>query len=350
MRAIADNQQSKHDWENIFNSMTDMVTIHDNNFNIICANNAAENNLKLPSLTLGNVKCFKYYHGTDCPPEGCPSCQCIKTGIPGIFELFEPHLNKYIEIRALPRFDSKNQIAGIIHLVRDITQRKKWENKLSDSSMKLRSLNAHLLSVREEERQHIAREIHDELGQSLTALKMDLVFLKKNVPEDKKLVHETVKSMSKVIDKTINMVQRIATELRPKLLDELGLQAALKWQARKFHDRTGITCKVVCNVAETNINQKLDIPLFRIFQESLTNVCRHARATKVQMRLTEKDGHLLMEARDNGRGITKAEIDSPKSLGLIGIRERVHFLRGKIEINGTPNKGTRMIINIPLVK
>jgi signal transduction histidine kinase len=156
--------------------------------------------------------------------------------------------------------------------------------------------------------------------------------------------------MSKVLDKTINMVQRIATELRPKLLDEMGLKAALKWQARKFHDRTGITCKVVCNVAETNINQKLDIPLFRIFQESLTNVCRHARATKVQMRLTEKDGHLLMEARDNGRGITKAEIDSPKSLGIIGMRERVHFLRGKIEINGTPNKGTRMIINIPLVK
>jgi signal transduction histidine kinase len=341
----------KYDWENIFNSMTDMVTIHDKDFNIICANNAAEKNLKLPSLTGKEVKCFSYYHGTTCPPEGCSSCKCLRTGIPDTYEMFEPHLNKYIEIRAIPRFDSQHRIIGIIHIVRDITSRKQREKKVTDARQKLRNLTAHLLTVREKEREHISREIHDELAQLLTALKMELALMKKKVPGNQKSIHRTIRSMSNMLDNTIHTVQSISSELRPKLLDELGLKEAMKWQARKFRNHTGITCRLLYNFADTTLDKNINTTLFRILQESLTNVFRHAKASKVQVSLTENAGCLLMEVKDDGRGITKAEIDSPKSLGLIGMRERIYCLRGRIDINRTQNKkGTRVLISIPLKK
>lgn len=122
---------SSEDWENIFNSMTDMVTIHDDDFNIICANKAAQKILGLPDITEPKIKCFSYYHGTLCPPEGCPSCQTYKTGQPAEFELFEPHLNMFIEIRAIPRLDANGNVIGLIHIVRDITRRKQNEEELA---------------------------------------------------------------------------------------------------------------------------------------------------------------------------------------------------------------------------
>jgi PAS domain S-box-containing protein len=123
-------REAKKDWEETFDRITDMITIHDKDFNIIRTNRSAEEILKLPELEVNKViKCFKYYHGTDCPPQGCPSCECLKTGKPAVFELFEPHLNRHIEIRAMPRFDEKEQIIGLIHIVRDITERKKTEER-----------------------------------------------------------------------------------------------------------------------------------------------------------------------------------------------------------------------------
>jgi signal transduction histidine kinase len=167
--------KSLKDWEEIFNAMTDMVTIHDKDFNIIYSNTAAKEVLGLPEIEIDKVlKCFSYYHGTECPPTGCPSCDCVKTGKPAVFELYEPHLGKNIEIRAMARFDNNNRIIGVIHICRDITERTKSEQELKNSREKLRNLTGHLNLVREEERKHIAREIHDELAQALTALKIDL--------------------------------------------------------------------------------------------------------------------------------------------------------------------------------
>ena len=131
---------SPEDWENIFNSMTDMVTIHDADFNIICANEAAKRVLRLPSRTGGTLKCFSYYHGTECPPRGCPSCRTYKTGEPAAFETFEPRLNMYVEIRAIPRFDEDRNVIGLIHIVRDITQRKENERELQRHRYRLEEL------------------------------------------------------------------------------------------------------------------------------------------------------------------------------------------------------------------
>jgi signal transduction histidine kinase len=327
--------------------MSDMVTIHDKDFNIICANAAAETNLKLPSLDSKKTKCFKYYHGTSNPPEGCPSCKCLKSGISATFEMYEPYLKKYIEIRALPRIDRENQIIGIIHIVRDITNQKKSEIKLKNTEKQLRNLTAHLLTAREEERRLIARNIHDELGQSVTALKMDLILFDRQLHPNRQIRHK-IKSMLDAIDMITHKVQNISSNLRPQLLDELGLISAIKWQLRKFQNQTSIVSRFESNLENINANHKHDIVLFRIFQEALTNVCRHAKATMVKVSLKEDAEQLMMGIVDNGKGILEDQITNTASLGITGMRERVHALRGTLEINGISNKGTKVLVTVPL--
>lgn len=338
---------NKQDWTGIFNTITDMITIHDKDFNIIHANDAAKKNLDLPLLSEKEAKCFKYYHGTPCPPTGCPSCECVKTGIPSSFEIFESHLNRNIEIRAIPRYDNDNNLIGVIHIVRDISKRICDEEKIRKTSEELRKLTAHLQSVREEERKHIAREIHDELAQLLTALNMDLFWLHGKLPKAHKPIHEKTASMLKLIDKILQTVSKISSELRPGLLDDLGLQEAMEWQADEFQKRTGIKCKFTFN-AYNIIDQDRATTVFRIFQETLTNVVRHAKATSVAVSLEEKSHKLILEVKDNGRGITEGEITNPDAFGLIGIRERVYNWKGKVKISGKPDKGTTITVSIPL--
>ena len=340
---------SPHDWEGIFNTITDVITIHDKDFNIIYANHEAKKILALPNLDLSKaIKCYNYYHGTICPPKGCPSCDCVITGIPAVFELFEPHLNKHVEIRAIPRYDNENRIIGVIHILRDITERKRSEEALKSSREKLRKLTAHLNSVREDERKLIAREIHDELAQALTALKMGLVWLNKKLPENAEPLTEKIRSMSDLIDMTIDTVRRISSELRPGLLDDLGLQAAIEWQAKEFGDRTGITCDVTFDSDIVNLDQERSTAIFRIFQETLTNVVRHAGATEIRVRLEAAPDMLIMTVRDNGVGITEEEILNSNSFGIIGMQERALLLGGSIKIKGVRDKGTTMTATIPI--
>ncbi len=342
---------SERDWEEIFNSITDMITIHDNDFNIIYVNHAAKKNLKISSINRRKAKCFKYYHGTTSPPEGCPSCKCLKTGTSETFEIFEPYLNKFIEIKAIPRFDNNNIIVGVIHIVRDLTKQKQEHKKSLETEKKLQVLSSHLLFAREEEREHLAREIHDELAQSLTALRMDLTLMQKNLSIDQTEPHRSIKSMLNNLDTTIHSVQRVSAAVRTKPLDTMNLNGAITWQTRRFQYQTGISCKVSTNISCYNIDNNISMALLRILQESLTNIYRHAKATTVQVKLLQNAGHLIMEVKDNGSGITAEHINSPNSLGLIGMRERVNYLGGKIDIaNFRNNKRTRISVDIPLGK
>ena len=227
--------------------------------------------------------------------------------------------------------------------------RKRAEEQLRQSHKQLRALTVYLQHVREEERTAIAREVHDELGQLLTGLKLELTWLTGRLPAGLRALHAKAKSMAEHIDETIHSIRRIATELRPGLLDTAGLLAALEWQANEFQTQTGIQCQVKAAIKEALWDQDLNTAFFRIFQETLTNIIRHANATKVQVRLAEMSGHLVLEVKDNGRGISEAEINNTRSIGLLGMRERAALLGGEVRFTGEPGKGTTVRVRIPLI-
>ena len=224
------------------------------------------------------------------------------------------------------------------------------QDELERSHTQLRNLSAHLQSAREEDRVFLAREIHDELGQALTALKMDVSWIGERLPADNRLLLEKAASSLKLIDETINKVRRICTELRPEMLDHLGLEAAIEWQSREFENRTGIKCNVLLDPAEVNLSGELSTAIFRILQETLTNAARHANASSVDISLIKEDGILTLSVTDNGIGITEEAVSVPESFGLVGIKERVKYFGGDVVISGKKGEGTTIKVNFPLDK
>jgi signal transduction histidine kinase len=220
--------------------------------------------------------------------------------------------------------------------------------ELYNKSADLRALAARVQSVQEEEQRRIAREIHDELGQALTALKMDLSWMTNRLPPDSGPLLEKTRSMAAQIDSMVHSVRELAARLRPEALDELGLPAAIKWQAREFQLRAGIRCNVTVPAGELVLDQERATALFRIFQELLTNVARHAAATKVDVALRQVEGSLLLEVTDDGCGIVETQIRSPSSLGLLGMRERAAPFGGRLEIGPRRGKGTSARVLIPV--
>ena len=227
------------------------------------------------------------------------------------------------------------------------SERRRAEEQLRQSHTQLRALSIYLQHMREEEQIRIAREVHDELGQALTGLKLQLTWLSGRLPKSPKSLHDKARSMSAHIDETIQAVRRIAGELRPGLLDTAGLLAALEWQAHEFQKQTGIHCRVKSVVKDTLWDEDLNTAFFRIFQEALTNIIRHAQATRVEVRLLETEGYLVLEVKDNGRGISEQEINNTKSIGLLGMRERAALLSGEVRLRGTQGKGTTVSVRIP---
>lgn len=230
----------------------------------------------------------------------------------------------------------------------DRRERQRAEDKLRRSLEQLRALTTYLQYVREEERTRIAREVHDELGQALTGLKLDMSWLATKVARSAQPVQDKVRTMVDHIDETIQTVRRIATELRPGILDSLGLGAALEWQANEFQSRSGIACQVTAAVDDSQLNQQLTTVFFRIYQEALTNIIRHAHATRVDVLLSEANGALVLTVKDNGRGISEEEIANTRSIGLVGMRERAMLIGGEITLQGAPGRGTTMTLRVPL--
>jgi signal transduction histidine kinase len=240
--------------------------------------------------------------------------------------------------------DAEGKIAGLFGTAQDITQRKRAELELESSRDQLRALTARLQSVREEERTRVAREIHDELGSGLTAIKIDLSSLTQDLPPEKR---QECASILKEIDDTIQAVRRLSTELRPGILDTLGLVAAIEWAAGDFEARTGIKCRLELPQHGITIDSEHTTALFRIFQETLTNVARHAEATELCVRMAEAKGSLLLEVHDNGKGFDDNLLFSGRSLGILGMRERALLLGGELTITGAPGQGTTVTVRIP---
>jgi signal transduction histidine kinase len=248
----------------------------------------------------------------------------------------------------------KGQVTGplLTRALRYAAERKRTEADLRASFNLLRNVSRRLESIREEERGRIARELHDELGVGLTCLKMDLSRIPAMIHEavlskDHAKAEAKVRSMIQDVDGTIASVQRIVTELRPAMLDDLGLVAAIEWQAQDFERRSGIVCRCTAVEDDIMVDRERATVVFRICQEALTNIARHAGATDVSIRFEEQEGSLLLEVRDNGHGIPPEKIADPHSLGLLGMRERARSFGGQVDIMGRPAEGTTIILRLP---
>jgi two-component system, NarL family, sensor histidine kinase UhpB len=235
----------------------------------------------------------------------------------------------------------------------DVTERRRADEQLRQSQRQLRALSARLQSLREEERTHLARELHDELGQLLTGLRMELQWIERKLspaepgPGANALV-ERVVSATDLTDQTIAAVQKIAAELRPGVLDSLGLLAALKHEAERFQHMSGVRCTVRLPERQPPLSAPATTAVFRIFQEALTNVARHAAATGVEADLQEAGTDLVLQIRDNGNGIAAEAVADPASLGLLGMRERAAFLGGEVTLAPAGPRGTCVTLRVPL--
>jgi PAS domain S-box-containing protein len=219
---------------------------------------------------------------------------------------------------------------------------------LKKSHEQLRSLAAHLQSIREEERANISREIHDELGQSLIALKMVLsaTTAKLSTTRKNKEIAGKLNEAAGLVSSTLESVKQICTDLRPTLLDHIGLGAAMEWQCEQFQERTGVECGV--DVESDIFKGDTAVALFRVFQEALTNVTKHSEATKVEAKLKKENGNIVLEIHDNGVGLTGDQISKRHSFGLLGMRERLYPFGGMISIEGKKQRGTTLTAIIPV--
>lgn len=254
----------------------------------------------------------------------------------------------WLETHAVPLKDSEGKIISLLAVTKDITNRKKAEKELEKSYKSARQLTAHLQDVREKERTHIAREIHDELGQQLTVLKLDASWLYNQLQataEDS--VKQKLKNLIELLDNNVKTVRRISSDLRPTLLDDMGLIAAMEWQLKEFEKRDSVKTYFTIPEKALSIPDNFKTGLFRIFQESLTNVARHADAKNIEVSLQQNNGKLILKIKDDGKGFDKIKVTGKKTLGLMGMKERSIMMGGHYKISSKPGKGTLVTVSIP---
>ena len=277
----------------------------------------------------------------------------------GNIEQFELELRRYdgkliwTEINARAVNDDRGRTQHWHGSAEDITARKRAEEVLRDSREQLRALAAYLQSVREKERTRVARKVQGEVGQALAGLKTELAWLEGKLtqglgPASLSLVLERLKALPEAVAAMLATVERITTELRPTVLDDLGLEAAIAWQIREFEQRTGIKCIFDSKVGKAKLDPDRAAAVFRIFQETLTNIVRHAKATEASIHLRREGDKLVLEVQNNGRGVAGRENSGTRSLDVLGIRERATSLHGEVNIVSGQGSGTLVGVRVPL--
>jgi PAS domain S-box-containing protein len=256
----------------------------------------------------------------------------------------------HAEHRRVPVYDDVGQVVALEGIARNVTEFVESQQRLRESEEQLRLLAARMHDAREAERAQVARELHDELGQTLTALKLDISRMVNALKREHLTppIVDRLQSLIGLSDIGLATVKRIATTLRPPTLDHLGLAEAIHWESLTFKARAGLRCHVRTNKQRTALSSEQQTALFRIFQEAMTNIVRHAHASAVQVTLTERAERFEMSIRDNGRGITEAERDDPSAIGLLGMRERTALMGGIFRITGRKGKGTVVSIEVPV--
>lgn len=258
--------------------------------------------------------------------------------------------NEYINIYARNYFIRNNagKVTSILGSIIDITERKKVELKLEESYESIRNLSKHLQNIREEERTYIAREIHDELGQQLTVMMMDVAWLNKKISPENTIAKNKIAELLNTLNHTINTVRRISTELRPSVLDDMGLKAAVELQLKEFKKRSGILTELIAPLLEPKLSYDVKNALFRIFQESLTNVARHSQSKSLVVEMELNYNSITLKIKDSGIGFDENKVKEKSTLGVLGMKERAESIGGKYNITGELGKGTTIIVNAPM--
>jgi PAS domain S-box-containing protein len=340
--------QSEEKYRTLVEQATDGIFIADHTGKFIIVNSAA---VKLSKYTEEELANLTIYDLAD-PEE-------IKTN-PFKFEEMKSELGARSE-RKLKRKDGSIVDIEInakflsdgrfLAFIRDITERKKSENELNSSYRAIRKLTSHLQNAREEERTHIAREIHDELGQQLTVLKMDVSWLIKKIKQfENQQLNNKAAEIVQMLNDTVNTIRRISSDLRPVLLDDLGLAAAIEWHLSEFGKRSGIKTEFFTLESTIEIPRAIATGLFRIYQESITNIARHAEATEVMVELFIEDRVVTMAIADNGKGFDVTSIGRKKTLGVLGMQERTVMMGGTFRIKRNPAKGMKVEVHVPVLQ
>jgi PAS domain S-box-containing protein len=297
-----------------------------------------------PSRVMGRSGLWREYaHPDDLPAMDAAFPALRDTGRYSVEFRLRRADNDYIWVQNELRLvcDPAGQPLEVVGYLLDIHFRKQTERAL-------RNLAGHLQTIREEERTGIARELHDELGQTLTALKIDVVRLRSRISNPDRATFDLFDSITSFINRMIETTQSVVAMLRPMLLDQFGLIPAIEWYAEQFSKRTAIRCALKLTPGGVDLSSQASTALFRILQESLNNVARHARASEVGITLDQRDGWVTLMVKDNGRGLTALDIDSSHSFGLMGMRERAHVFGGEVIIEGQPGKGATVSARIPV--
>ena len=269
-------------------------------------------------------------------------------GEKGVLMIYAPEVSAFDTEEVKLLSDLADNLSNGINSLRRETERKQTDDQIRQSREQLRNLASSLHAAREEERAVIARDIHDELGQSLTGLKMDLSWMLVRLPRHWKKLPERMQSMISLVDSTVDYVRELSAQLRPAILDDLGLEAAIEWELEVFAKRTNCAYTLDLKNVEINYDRDRDTTIFRIFQEALTNVARHAKATEVEIVLQTSNSQLILKVKDDGVGIAKDKIMSTDSIGLFGMHERANAFGGKVQIEAMKEGGTMMTLAMPL--
>jgi two-component system, NarL family, sensor histidine kinase UhpB len=333
----------------IFETAADGMRIIDRDFNVIKANDTFATLVGLDKGDIIGHKCYDHFKGELCDTSRCPLRKILKHEQRLEYDVKKIRIDGSsipCIVSASPFLATDGEILGIVEDFKDISERRVWEARLMESRERLEKLTSYLQVIREQERRRIAREIHDELGQSLSALNMDVYWLKKQLSESDSSISDKIDDMKTIVSHTARAVHRISSELRPGILDDFGLSAAIEWQAGEFSERTGIPCVVTSNPQDIVLNDDLSTAMFRIFQESLTNIVKHAEATRVTVLLRYSNKMFEMRIEDDGKGFVQLPHSRGPSYGMIGMQERVRDLGGKLEIFSAPNGGVTVSVSV----